>query len=123
MRWLTVVLSLGLVLSLVSCQVLPRAPSYIETDFEVPPGQKHTLAVELRSGDSLEGDFSISGAENYIDFYIEGPNGDLTYGKERGEGSLSFEMKARSSGMYTLYFDNSFSFGAPRQISLRYRIR
>lgn len=123
MKSLVAVLCLGLVLGLVGCQLLAGAPSYTETSFEVPPGQKYTLATELKAGDILEGSFSVSGAENYIDFYVKGPRGELTYGVVRSMGSQSFEVKAESRGTYTLYFDNSFSFGSPRRISLRYIVR
>jgi len=71
----------------------------------------------------LEGDFSVSGAENYIDFYIKGPNDELVYGVERVAGGHSFKVRPELAGTYTLFFDNSFSFGQPREISLRYRIR
>ncbi len=77
--------------TLVSCELL-STPPYTETSFEVLPGQKHAVAVQPGAGNTLEGNFSISGTENYIDFYIEGLNGELIYGVERSEGSLSFEM-------------------------------
>jgi len=123
MKRLVFFLLVGLVLSLVSCQVLPGAPSYTETSFAVPPGEKYTLAVELRAGRTVEGSFSVSGAENYVDFYIKGPKGDLAYGVVRAVGGQSFAVKAEVPGAYTLYFDNSISFGSSRQISVRYRTR
>lgn len=123
MNRLFLALFLGLALLLTSCQVLSGAPPYTETSFTVTPGEKHTVAVELRAGSTLDGSFSISGGENYIDFYIKGPEGGLAYGVVRAVGGQSFETTAQLSGTHTMYFDNSFSFGSPRQISLRYRSR
>src|SRR3972149_8926090 len=120
--WLIVpVLLLALVLA--SCQVIPGATPYTETSFSVAPGEKHPLAVELGAGGTVEGDFSVSGAENYIDFYITGPGGELAYGVVGAVGGPTLRMKAKGAGTYTLYFDHSFSFGASRQIALRYRKR
>lgn len=86
-------------------------------------GEKYTIVAELRAGQTIEGDFSVSGQRNYIDFYIKDPFGGLTYGVVRAEGSHRFAAEARYAGAHTLYFDNTFSFGASRQIALRYRLR
>ena len=114
-----------ILVSLLSASCLPEisAPLYTERDFTVGVGEKYTVVAELRAGQTIEGDFSISGQEDYIDFYIKDPFGDLLYGVIRAEGSHKFTAKAKYSGAHTLYFDNSFSFGTSRQISLRYRTR
>ncbi|MBI2935152.1 MAG: emp24/gp25L/p24 family protein [Chloroflexi bacterium] len=114
-----------LALMLIACDVLPgiSPPTPLETQFTVEPGKKHSIAVMVREGRSLEGTFSISGGENFIDFSIRGPNGELSYGVVRAVGGRTFEMTADKEGTYTMWFDNSFSFGSARQISLRYIVR
>jgi hypothetical protein len=126
MKRLLLVLSLVLVLGMVGCDLFSEAPPYTTENFTVPPGEKYTVAVELDSGHTVEGSFSVSGAQNDIDFYIEYTTGlDTTqvYGVDRAQGGYSFELKALKSGTYVLYFDNSFGFGSSRQISLQYRTR
>jgi hypothetical protein len=81
--------------ALVSCELL-STPPYTETNFEVLPGPKHAVAVQPGAGDTL---VSISGTENYIGFYIEGLSGELIYGVERDESSLSFEMICQACEM------------------------
>lgn len=114
-----------ILVSLLSASCLPEisAPPYTERDFTVGVGEKYTLAAEVRAGQTIEGDFSVSGQEDYIDFYIKDPSGDLLYGVIRADGSHKFTAKAKYSGVHTLYFDNSFSFGTSRQIALRYCAR
>ena len=41
----------------------------------------------------------------------------------RAQGSHSFDAQANTSGLHTLYFDNSFSFGSSRDVTLRYGVR
>lgn len=106
-----------------SCLQGISAPPYTEKDFTIEVSEKHTIAVDLKAGQTVEGDFSISGQEDFIDFYIKDPIGDLLYGVIRAEGSHNFVAEARRSGAHTLYFDNSFSFGSSREIALRYRAR
>lgn len=120
---LAFLLILVLALLPVGCEAISPPSSYTEASFAVEPGQKHTVAVQLREGHTVEGSFSISGADNFIDFYIKGPNGELAYGVVRAVGAQSFETTAETEGAYTLYFDNSISWGRSRQISLRYRVR
>ncbi len=120
--WLTL---LFLTFGFVGCDFVPggSAPAATETQFTVAAGQKYTVAVQLREGRSVEGSFSISGQENYIDFYVKAPNGMLAYGVVRAVNAQSFEAEADQDGAYALTFDNSISFGSPRQISLRYQVR
>ncbi len=114
-----------LTLGLVACDALPGGPAAtpVQAQFTVAAGQKHTLAVPLREGHSVSGTVSVSGAQNYIDFYIKGPNGELAYGVVRVQGGQNFEMEADKDGTYSMTFDNAFSFGSPRQISLSYQVR
>lgn len=110
-----------------ACDIPPGvsgpAATPTQSQFTVEAGQKHTLAVALREGHSVSGTFSVSGSQNYIDFYIKGPNGELAYGVVRVQGGQSFEMEADKDGTYAMTFDNAFSFGSPRQISLSYSVR
>lgn len=121
-KWL-ICLCLVLVPLASGCGIVPggEGKSFIESSFTVEAGQKHTIAVLLQEGHVVEGTLSVSGAENTIDFYIMGPDRALVYGVVRVVGGHSFEVKARKTGTYTLYFDNSFSFGRSRQVSVRYR--
>ncbi|MBI4330635.1 MAG: emp24/gp25L/p24 family protein [Chloroflexi bacterium] len=109
----------------VACDFGPElaAPAPGELQFTVAAGQKYTVAVPLREGGTVQGTLSVSGPENFIDFYVRGPNGELSFGVVRVAGGQSFEMKAEADGTYTLVFDNSFSFGSSRQVSLNYRTR
>lgn len=114
-----------LLVSLLAASCLPgiSAPPYTDREFTVGVSEKHTIVAELRAGQTIEGDLSISGQEDYIDFYIKDPFGGLLYGVIRAKGSHKFAAEVRYSGAHTLYFDNSFSFGTSRQIALRYRVR
>jgi hypothetical protein len=97
--------------------------AFAETSFTVEPGERHTVAVPLEAGRRVEGSFSVSGAEDTIDFYVNGPDRELVFGVIRAVGGESFEVRAKTAGTHTLVFDNSISFGLPRQIALRYRTR
>lgn len=119
-RFLLPLLALLLILPLTSCLA---PPPYTEASFSVGPSQKHTIAVSLNGGQVVEGYFGVSGSEDYIDFYVKGPQGELAYSPGRVKGSHQFEARAGSSGIYTLYFDNSFSWGTGRDITLHYRTR
>lgn len=107
----------------VSCSPGIGGRPYTEKEFTVGPGEKQTIVADLRAGQTIEGDFSVSGGEDYIDFYIKDPFGGLTYGVTRAEGGHRFDAEAQHSGAHTLYFDNAFSFGTSRHITLRYRVR
>lgn len=96
---------------------------YIEKSFGVGVGEKYSVVAVLNEGQTIEGDFSVSGQQDYLDFYIKDPLGGFIYDVVRAQGSLRFAAEARNSGAHTLYFDNSFSFGASRQVTLRYRVR
>ncbi len=119
-RRLVLLLLQLLLCSLVACEALPAARYYTEVHFTVPPNQKHTVAQELHAGQVVRGTFTVSGADNAVEFYIEGPGGELAYEKIRAVGTVRFEMKAEAAGTYTLYFDNSSSFGSPAPVSLRF---
>ena len=112
-------------LSLIAGSCLPAIsmPPYTERSFTVGVDEKYTIGVELRAGQTVEGGFSVSGREDYIDFYIKDPFGGLTCGVIRAVGSYSFAAETRYSGTHTLYFDNRFSWGASRQVALHYRVR
>lgn len=112
-------------ISLLAASCLPgtTASAYTEKSFAVGVNEKHTIAVELKAGQTIEGNFSVSGKEDSIDFYIKDAFGGLTYGVVRAEGSHKFVAQAKYSSIHTIYFDNSFAFGESRQIALRYRIR
>ncbi len=112
-----------LLILLTSCEFLPVENTSQEVNFTLAPSAKHTIAVEIKEGHRVSGSFSVSGKETYIDFYIKDPAGGLAYGVTRAQGGLSFEAQAGTTGLYTLYFDNSFSFGSSRDISLRYQVR
>ena len=114
-----------LLLSLVVGSCLPgiSTASYTDKNFTVGVDEKYTIVVELRAGQTIEGDFSVSGREDDIGFYIKDPFGGLAYGVIRTVGGQSFTAEARYSGTHTLYFDNSFSWGTSRQVALRYRLR
>lgn len=114
---------LALLLVLASCDLLLGDTSFQEVNFTVAPSAKQTIAAEVKAGHSVEGSFSVTGKETYIDFYIKDPSGGLPYGVVRAQGGHSFEMQAETTGVYTLYFDNAISFGSARDISLRYRVR
>jgi hypothetical protein len=113
-----------LVISLLTASCLEvGAPPYTERNFTVGVNEKYTIVADLEAGQIIEGDFSISGQEDYIDFYIKDPFGGLLY-SVTAEGSHKFTAKAKYSGAHTLYFENSFSLnGTSRQIALHYRKR
>jgi len=123
MRQVAVISLLMFLLLAASCLPEISGSPYTEKDFTVGVGEKYTIVAELKVGQTIEGDFSVSGQEDYIDFYIKDPFGGLTYGVIRAEGSHRFTAKANYSGAHTLYFDNSFSFGTSRQVALRYRLK
>ncbi len=125
-----VAIIVALLISLLAASCLPEtsapqssATPYTQIDFTVGVSEKHTVVIDLEAGQTIEGDFSISGQQDYIDFYIKDPSDDLLYDDVRAVGSHEFTAKAKYSGAHTLYFDNSFSFGTSRQIALRYRVR
>ena len=122
MRQAAIVVVLVISMLAASCLEI-GAPPYTESNFTVEVDEKHTIVAELKAGQIIEGDFSISGQEDYIEFYIKDPFGVQLYGVT-AEGSHKFTAKAKHSGAHTLYFENSFSLnGTSRQIALRYRVR
>ena len=118
----SVLLILLLVSVLAGCDIVSQETPYTEKSFSMEAGEVHTMAVQMDDGRTLEGFFSISGEDILVDFWIEGPNRELAYGKKTVEGMLSFEMVAQYQGTYTMYFDARKSRAqSPLQIDLSYR--
>jgi hypothetical protein len=118
----SVLLILLLVPVLAGCDIVSEETPYTEKSFTMEADEVHTMAVQIDDGHTLEGFFSISGEDVLVDFWIQGPNRELAYGKETVEGMLSFEMVAQYQGAYTMCFDTCKSRAqSPLQIDLSYR--
>ena len=118
----SVLLLLLLVPALAGCDIVSQETPYTEKSFTMEADEIHTMAVQMDGGHTLEGFFSVSGEDVLVDFWIEGPNGELAYGKNTVEGMLSFEMVAQYQGVYTMYFDTRKSRAqSSLQIDLSYR--
>jgi hypothetical protein len=94
-----------------------------ESSFVVLPGEKHTVTVSMRAGETLDGTVNVGGQGDSIDFYVHGPERDLAFGVVRVVGGSSFTLRATKGGAHTMYFDNSISFGESKQVTVRYRVR
>jgi hypothetical protein len=122
MRYSVLLLLLLLVPALAGCDIVSEETPYTQKSFTMEADEIHTMAVQMDGGHTLEGFFSVSGEDVLVDFWIEGPNGELAYGKNTVEGMLSFEMVAQYSGAYTMYFDTRKSWAqSPLRIDLSYR--
>ncbi len=119
-----VLLVAAFLLAVAGCDIIPGGQAATATTtFDIASRAQHSVAVQLQKGDTLEGTLSISGRENYLDFYVSAPDGGQVYGVVRVVAGQGFLVKANSSGTYVMHFDNSFSFGSPRQVALSYSVR
>ena len=72
MRQVAITVVLLISLLAISCLEI-SSPPYTDRDFTVGVGEKYTLVADIEAGQIIEGDFSVSGQEDYIDFYIKDP--------------------------------------------------
>ena len=90
----------------------------------VDPLSWKTLTFNLDEGDIFSGSLAISGgANNDINFWITDPHGNIIVNLGRVSQGTTFEFTAKSSGAYTLHFDNSFSIFSTKQVNLSYDIK
>lgn len=104
-----------LLLALVSCVFA------VET-FNVPNLQNITRAIELEDGDSVAGNFTVSGGSGDVNFYVKDPNGTEIIRFDRTTG-VSFSFSATKTGTYTLNFDNRFSLLTSKTVILDYSVK
>jgi hypothetical protein len=83
-------------------------------------GQYLTIPVNLKSGDLVEGSFTVSGPSDLdIRFAIQDPAGKNVYGPVRSR-SGSFTYRAQAMGLHYLYVDNTYSLFTGKIVSLTY---
>ena len=62
------------------------------------------------------------GSANDINFYITDPNDSRIIDFGRVSRTATFEFTANNSGVYTLRFDNSFSWFSPKVVAVNYDV-
>ena len=93
---------------------------------KVPALEVGEMRITLSEGETLEYRFDAGRSfwflrELDIDFRLLNTSGDVLREVRRAK-SLNGEVTAESSGVYTLVFDNWFSFVTSKTVTLRYRV-
>jgi hypothetical protein len=79
----------------------------LSRNVEVGPLQSLNLSYKLDAGERVEGYFTVRGEEQIM-FYIRDSHDDTIHNASRVRGEYNFAFAVETSGIYTLYFDNSF---------------
>lgn len=114
-RLLIAAFSFVFLFSLISCVFA------VET-FNVPNLQNITRAIELEDGDSVAGNFTVSGGSGDVNFYVKDPNGTEIMRFDRTTG-ISFSFSATKTGTYIMNFDNRFSLLTSKTVTLDYAVK
>lgn len=114
-RLLIAAFSFVFLFSLISCVFA------VET-FNVPNLQNITRAIELEDGDSVAGNFTVSGGSGDVNFYVKDSNGTEIMRFDRTTG-ISFSFSATKTGTYIMNFDNRFSLLTSKTVTLDYAVK
>ena len=87
--------------------------------FEVQAGGEYRLSLEARSGHLIEFRFNV---DLDIDLIVLDPTGSEIGHWDRVESHSGIQKTAEHDGIYTLIFDNSFSFFTPKSVQVDYRV-
>ena len=87
----------------------------------VPPLQTLTLTFHFNKGEKIEGYFTVRQGNDDINFYVKDPYGTVILDAGRVKGRYDFVIPIEHSGVYTLYFDNTFSLFTSKTIFLTYQ--
>jgi hypothetical protein len=100
----------------------PILPPYQARSFSIPPGQNTAFPLtDIRSGQTIEGYFVITGGNDDVGFAIQGPSGGYLERSPRVVGRHDFSLHASTDGVYTLVFDNSSSVVTGRVVTMEIR--
>jgi len=90
--------------------------------FTVQPNQKHSIKLNLRETDRVDGSFSVLSDDNTgINFYVIDPAGN-TIKRYDKVTHINFWFVAQITGDYKLHFDNTFSQSYSKTIALNYNV-
>lgn len=103
--------------------LLPSALTQtISRNFWVNSYSTMTLSYHFNSGDTMECSVTITGGNNDIKVYIKDPLGVTIPWPLYVQEHEDFSYTADVSGVYIIYFDNSFS-SYSKQVSLSMKIK
>lgn len=103
--------------------LFPYITSRMRTeDHSVSAMQRLTLTMHFEKHERLEGYFTVRGGNDDVKFYIKNPYGAVILDAGMVTGRHDFAFTAEHEGVYTLYFDNTFSLITSKTIFLSYRI-
>ncbi len=125
---ISLLLAMAVVAGAVSCGgrlgPLGHAVPYTDDYITVEPFTTRCITVLMSKGSILEGYITVRGGNDDIVFYIEDIRyenklffGDRVYGLEH------FYYQATHDGVYTMCFDNSFSWITSKRVHIHYRVR
>ena len=115
-RLLVAAFSFTLFLSLTFCV-------FAAETFNVPNLQNIIRTISLKEGDSVTGNFTVSGGSgNDVNFYVTDANGTEILRFDRTTG-VSFSFSGTTTGSYTMNFDNKFSILASKTVTLDYSVK
>ncbi len=102
--------------------ILTSSASATSMQIKVPVGAERTQTIALTSEDHVTIKFTTLGQqdESQIDFWITGPNGDLS-DSFSSTGSFDYRFVCQSDGNYVLHFSN-LGFLEEKNVYLDYEI-
>lgn len=116
------ILSLGILILFVG-SLLMGCGTTTETKTEninLSAGEYLSIPVNLKSGDLVEGTFTVQGPTNLdIKFAIQNPTATVVYGPIQSR-SQSFSYRAKTQGIHYLYIDNTYSLLTEKVVLLLY---
>lgn len=91
-------------------------------DYDVPALQTLTLTMHFEEGERIEGYFTVRGGNDDVKFYIKNPYGAIILDAGMMTGRHDFAFTAEHTGVFTLYFDNTFSLLTSKTIFFSYQL-
>ncbi len=104
-------------------QPTPSRPSgkleYYENILVVQPGELRWVSISLAYGERVSGSFCMEGGRD-IEFTVQDPNGQTIQWGGRAEGCRTFALAAQTTGVYSLVFDNSYSWFTNKVLRVKF---
>ena len=89
-------------------------------NIDLSAGQYTSIPVNLKTGDLVEGNFTVQGPTNLdIKFAVQDPSGNNVYGPIQAR-SQSFTYKAKTDGNHFLFIDNTYSLFNSKAVMISY---
>ncbi len=113
----------ALALALIVASALAASASAAIQTFTVQPDQSAGVVLNLSQGDAVIGTVvALGGSSNAINFVVTDPNNN-TLVNDPHITAMSFSFQAKTTGAYTLHFDNNLGDNASKTVNVDYYVQ